>query len=60
MMDIMQTPRVVVSVSNPRESTLTISDARFSDRGMYVCVIKNRLGRVKTRCNLHIGGGNFC
>jgi hypothetical protein len=57
MVDIMQSPRVVVSVADPGESTLTISDVCYTDRGMYVCVVKNRLGRVKTRCNLHVGDG---
>ena len=57
MVDIMQSPRVVVSVADPGQSTLTISDVCYTDRGMYVCVVKNRLGRVKIRCNLHVGDG---
>ncbi|VDI71755.1 Hypothetical predicted protein, partial [Mytilus galloprovincialis] len=55
MVDITQSPRVKVSMSDSGESTLTISNAMYSDRGMYVCIVKNRLGRVKTRTSLHIG-----
>ncbi|XP_052093757.1 muscle M-line assembly protein unc-89-like isoform X2 [Mytilus californianus] len=55
MVDIIQSPRVKISMSDSGESTLTISNAMYSDRGMYVCIVKNRLGRVKTRTSLHIG-----
>lgn len=57
MVDITQSPRVKVSMSDSGECTLTISNAMYSDRGMYVCIVKNRLGRVKTRTSLHIGDG---
>lgn len=59
MMDIIQSPRVVALVTEAGESTLTISDAEYSDRGLYVCVVRNRLGRVKVRCNLHVGDGEY-
>lgn len=55
MLDIYQSRRITID-NNPGETTLTISDVTRRDGGMYVCIAKNNLGRIKQTAKLIVSG----
>nr|XP_022301370.1 muscle M-line assembly protein unc-89-like isoform X3 [Crassostrea virginica] len=51
MLDLYQSHRITVD-NTPGETALTINDVNRRDGGMYVCVAKNSLGRIKQTAKL--------
>lgn len=55
MLDLYQSHRITVD-NTPGETALTINDVNRRDGGMYVCVAKNSLGRIKQTAKLIVSG----